>query len=424
MARRSLVALIAFALAVGAACGSDDSALEGRRVIASPVASERVDTTVSPAPSSSAANTSTPGGSRAPARTNPPPLPPGSLARANVKFTRIAIADEPVALAVRKGDGALYIVEKGGRIRSYSDGRVTGTVLDVSSQISTVGEQGLLGAAFHPDGSRLYVNFTNTLGDTVVREYVFSNGQATTASARNVLEVDQPYPNHNGGNLAFGPDDYLYIGLGDGGSGGDPQQRAQNIEVLLGKMLRIDPRQSGANPYRIPEDNPFVGHNGRDEIWSFGWRNPWRYSFDRSTGDMWVGDVGQNAWEEIDFEDAANDGGDNYGWDRLEGSHPHEGDPPARHHLPIYEYANDGGHCAVTGGYVYRGSRIPNLRGAYLFADVCEGRVRAFVEQDARATEHRFLGPQVGQLASFGQDQSGELYVLSLGGNIFRIDPA
>jgi glucose/arabinose dehydrogenase len=357
--------------------------------------------------------------------TSVPPPPPGSLARARVTLTRIATLDQPLAMATRRGDGALYVSEKGGRVRAIRDGRVaSGSVLDISAEVSSGSEQGLLGLAFHPDGSRMYVNFTNTLGDTVVREYAFAGGRADTASARTVLQVDQPYANHNGGNLVFGPDGYLYIGLGDGGAGGDPAGNAQNLETLLGKMLRIDPRASGTNPYRIPPDNPFVGRSGRDEIWSYGWRNPWRYSFDRATGDLWVGDVGQNAWEEIDFEDAADRGGDNYGWDRMEGNHSFEGSPPPNHHAPIYEYANGGGNCAVTGGYVYRGSRIPNLRGAYLFADFCVGRLRAFVEHDGRATEHRFLGPQAGNLASFGEDARGELYVLSLGGGVYRIDPA
>ena len=423
MLRRPFV-LVALTLVTAVACGGGDSSLEGRRVIASPVRSAEIDTTVSPPATRSAEVQSTPSGSRTPARTTPPPLPPGSLARASVKLTEIASLSEPVAMALRKGDAAVYFVEKVGRIRSYRNGRMGSAVLDISSQVTNSGEQGLLGAAFHPDGSRLYVNFTDRLGDTVIREYVFAEGRANTASARTVLQLDDPYPNHNGGNLVFGPDGYLYIGMGDGGSGGDPQQRAQNLESLFGKMLRIDPRQSGTDAYSIPEDNPFVGRSGRDEIWSFGWRNPWRYSFDRSTGDLWVGDVGQNAWEEVDFEDAANDGGDNYGWDRYEGSHRFEGQPLNRHHQPIYEYRNDQGHCAVTGGYVYRGSRIPNLTGAYLFADFCEGRLRAFVEQDARATEHRYLGPRVASLASFGEDRAGELYVMSLEGGVYRIDPA
>jgi glucose/arabinose dehydrogenase len=296
---------------------------------------------------------------------------------------------------------------------------VSGNVLDISAEVTTGSEQGLLGLAFHPDGSRLYVNFTNTAGDTVVREYGFAGGRADVTSARQVLFVDQPFANHNGGNLAFGPDGFLYIGLGDGGAANDPAGNAQNPDSLLGKMLRIDPRTSGANAYRIPPDNPFG-----DEIWAMGLRNPWRYSFDRATGDLWTGDVGQNAWEEVDFQPASSKGGDNYGWDRMEGNHSVEGSPPARHHGPIYEYGHGSDNCSVTGGYVYRGSKIRDLIGAYLFADFCAGRLRAFVEKDARATEHRFLGPQVGSLSSFGEDSLGELYVLSLEGGVYRIDPA
>jgi glucose/arabinose dehydrogenase len=270
----------------------------------------------------------------------------------------------------------------------------------------------------------LYVNFTNTLGDTVVREYAFADGVATTASARSVLEVDQPYPNHNGGNLVFGPDGYLYIGLGDGGSGGDPQGNGQNKNVLLGKMLRIDPRVSGTNAYSSPPGNPFVGKPGRDEVWAYGLRNPWRYSFDRTTGDLWIADVGQDNWEEVDFQRAASKGGDNYGWNLMEGSHRYSGTAPANHHGPIYEYSHDGGNCSVTGGYVYRGPRISNLRGAYVFSDFCAGALQAFIQKDGRATEHRFLGARVPNLSSFGQDQNGELYVLSLDGGVYRIDLA
>ncbi len=416
---------ICFVLAVTlSACsgGSDD--LEGRRVIASPQPSKTQDTTtVSPAPTTGQSLAAPTEEAATPA--DLPPAPPGSLARARVKLTRIASLDEPVAMAVRRGDGGLYIAEKGGRVRVIRSGRVSSTVvLDISSQVTNAGEQGFLGIAFSPDGARLYVNFTNRLGDTVIREYAFADGRATASSGRNVLQLEDPAPNHNGGNLIFGPDGYLYIGLGDGGGRGDPNQNAQNINVLLGKMLRIDPRATATAAYRNPPDNPFVGRDGRDEVWSYGWRNPWRYSFDRATGDLWVGDVGQNAWEEIDFEDGANKGGDNYGWDRLEGNHSFEGSPPRVHHRPIYEYENGGGNCAVTGGYVYRGSRIPNLRGAYVFADFCTGRLRAFVEKEAWATEHRFLGPQTGSLASFGEDQTGELYALSLEGGIFRIDRA
>jgi glucose/arabinose dehydrogenase len=342
-----------------------------------------------------------------------------------VKLTRVAGLDQPLAMALRRGDGAQYVAEKTGRVRAIRAGRVvSGDVLDISAEVSNGSEQGLLGIAFHPDGTKLYVNFTNTAGDTVVREYAFSGGRADVASARQVMLVDQPFPNHNGGNLLFGPDGYLYIGLGDGGSADDPLGNAQSLDTLLGKMLRIDPRPSGASAYRIPPDNPFVDRDGRDEIWATGLRNPWRYSFDRATGDLWTADVGQNAWEEIDLQAASSNGGENYGWDRLEGSHQHEGNPPARHELPIYEYSHNGGNCSITGGYVYRGAKIANLRGAYLFADFCVGRLRAFVEKNERATEHRFLGPRTGNLSSFGEDQSGELYVMSLEGGVFRIDPA
>lgn len=342
-----------------------------------------------------------------------------------MKLSLVAELDQPLAMALRKGDSGLYIAEKTGRIRVIRNGRVaSGNVLDISTQVSTGGEQGLLGIAFHPDGGFLYVNFTNTTGDTVVREYAFSGGQADVASARTVLAVDQPFPNHNGGNLVFGPDGYLYIGLGDGGSAGDPQGNGQSLEALLGKMLRIDPRPSGTNAYSSPQDNPFVGRSGRDEIWAYGLRNPWRYSFDKVTGDLWTGDVGQNQWEEIDFQRASSRGGQNYGWNRMEGSHGYSGNEPANHHEPIYEYSHAGGNCSVTGGYVYRGTRIRNLRGAYVFADFCAGRLRAFVQKDARATEHRFLGPQLGSLSSFGEDRSGELYVMSLDGGLYRIDTA
>lgn len=422
--RRIATAAIGFALVLGVACGDGGTDVEGRRVIASPSASDGDDTTISPASSSTPAGTLSSTGT-SPRRTAPPPPPPGSLARARIKLTRVAELNEPVAMALRRGDRAQYVAEKGGRIRAIRNGRLaSGSVLDISAQVSTGSEQGLLGIAFSPDGTKLYVNFTNTAGDTVVREYGFSNGRADVAGARQVLFVDQPFPNHNGGNLVFGPDGLLYIGLGDGGAADDPAGNAQNLDSLLGKMLRIDPRASGTSAYRIPRGNPFAGRSGRDEIWAYGLRNPWRYSFDRITGDLWTGDVGQNAWEEVDFQPASGRGGDNYGWDRMEGTHRHEGSAPARHHGPIYEYSHDGGNCSVTGGYVYRGSKISNLRGAYLFADFCVGRIRAFVEKDGRATEHRFLGAEIGNLSSFGEDQSGELYVMSLGGGLYRIDPA
>lgn len=357
----------------------------------------------------------------APARPTPAPTPRPGLEDVRISVQRVATLDAPLAMAVRAGDDGLYIAEKGGRIRRLEDGEVKGTTLDVSGEVSGGSEQGLLGLAFSPEGRFLYVNFTDRSGDTVVREYRFSAGRADPDSARRVLFVGQPFSNHNGGNVAFGPDGHLWIGLGDGGSGGDPQGNGQSLDTLLGKVLRIDPRPSGGNAYGIPSDNPFVGRSGRDEIWAYGLRNPWRFSFDRRTRDLWIGDVGQNRWEEVDFEPASSRGGRNYGWDRLEGKHRFEGDPPQNHVLPIYEYSLSGGNCAVTGGYVYRGSRIPDLGGVYVFADFCAGALRGLRQRDGELLEHAFLGPQVSNLASFGEDASGELYVLSLGGGVFRI---
>jgi glucose/arabinose dehydrogenase len=422
---------VALALLLAAnltACRNDRRA-EARRVIASPRAGEVVDTTTagSAATSRAATNvTSLHRGSTAAPATLPPPVS-ANLARARIRLTRIATLNQPLAMAYRRNDPALYFAEKGGRIRAFRNGRVGSAVaLNISSQVSTGGEQGLLGLAFAPGGTKLYVNFTNTAGDTVVREYAFSGGRADTSTGRDVLQVDQPFANHNGGDLVFGPDGKLYIGLGDGGSGGDPQGNGQNLETLLGKMLRIDPSPPtpATEQYTIPPDNPFVGRDGRDEIWSYGLRNPWRYTFDRDTGDLWTADVGQNAWEEVDFRPRSSRGGENYGWNRMEGTHSFAGTPPPGHVGPIYEYSHDGGNCSITGGYVYRGSRIQNLRGAYVFADFCAGRLRAFLPQNGAANDHRFLGPQGSSLSSFGEDRAGELYVMSLDGGVFKINPA
>jgi glucose/arabinose dehydrogenase len=297
--------------------------------------------------------------------------------------------------------------------------------LDLRGEVSQGSEQGLLGLAFSPDGGFLYVNYTDPNGDTNVDEFAFRAGRAVLDTRRRVLFVDQPFPNHNGGNLAFGPDGYLYIGLGDGGSGGDPYGNGQSLKTLLGKMLRIEPRPSGSKPYGIPPDNPFVGRRGaRPEIWALGLRNPWRYAFDRDTGDLWIGDVGQDTVEEVDRQPAGSKEGLNYGWNRLEGTHPYEGSPPRRAVSPVYEYPHEGGVCAVTGGYVYRGQAIPALVGAYLFADTCAGWIRAFRLVDGKAGDVADLGLSAGSPVSFGEGPNGELYVLSLGGPVYRIAPA
>jgi glucose/arabinose dehydrogenase len=351
----------------------------------------------------------------------PTPSEP-DLEDVQIRLVPVAELEQPVAMAVRPGDRALYVAEKVGRVVALSADSDPKVVLDLTYRVSLGSEQGLLGLAFAPSGRYLYVDFTDTSGDTHVSEFAFDDEGADLASERQVLFVEQPFSNHNGGALAFGPDGYLYVALGDGGSGGDPMGNAQSLSTLLGKLLRISPRPSGGEPYAIPPDNPFVGRAGvRPEIWAYGLRNPWRFSFDAETGDLWIGDVGQSAWEEIDLEPAASDGGSNFGWDGLEGTHPFEGGSAPRSVPPVFEYANGEGSCAVTGGYVYRGELIPALAGAYVFADYCGGRLEAFVPRNGRATQARFLGPRVDALASFGEDARGELYVLSLAGTVFRI---
>jgi glucose/arabinose dehydrogenase len=365
--------------------------------------------------------------SSAPSTTTASPTPTSTLAGVRIRLVQVATLEQPLAMAVRSGDAGLYVAEKTGRVVVIREGAVDAVpVLDLTGQVSLGGEQGLLGLAFAPNGRYLYVNYTDTNGDTHITEYAMQGGRADVATRREVLFVEQPYSNHNGGNLAFGPDGYLYIGLGDGGSGGDPQGNGQSFSTLLGKMLRIDPRPAGDRAYGIPPDNPFVDRaEARPEIWAYGLRNPWRYSFDRETGDLWIGDVGQSAWEEVDLQPSDSSGGENYGWNRMEGDHTYDGaDPPADAVPPVFEYSHDDGGCTVAGGYVYRGEAIPDLAGAYLFADHCLGRLEAIRLEGGRVVDHRVLGPVVPQLSSFGEDAQGELYAMSLGGAVYRLAPA
>jgi glucose/arabinose dehydrogenase len=341
---------------------------------------------------------------------------------ARVRLVQVASLQQPVAMALRPGERTLYVAEQTGRVRAIRNGQLDpGPVLDVSSQIVAGGEQGLLGLAFSPDGRFLYVDFTDRNGDTHVTEFAMRGRRADPASGRLVLEVDQPFANHNGGQLAFGPDRRLYVGLGDGGGGGDPDGNGQSLGTLLGKILRIDPRPGSRRPYRIPAGNPFAGRAGaRPEIWDYGLRNPWRFSFDPATGDLWIGDVGQDSWEEIDHEPARS-GGRNYGWDRREGAHRFEGDRPPGAAGPLIEYGHQHGACTVIGGPVYRGRGLPGLRGAYLYGDYCAGWVRAVRLERGRLAEQRDLGLNVPQLSSFGVGADGELYALSLNGPVFLL---
>jgi glucose/arabinose dehydrogenase len=340
----------------------------------------------------------------------------------------------PLDFAAPPGDASRwFIAEKGGRIRVVRDGSLLATpFLDLSSQVSGGSEQGLLGIAFHPRypaDPRVFVDYTDLAGDTHVASYRVSSDadRADPASAIDVLFVDQPFANHNGGGLAFGADGFLYVALGDGGSEGDPQGNGQSLATLLGKILRLD--VDSALPYAIPAGNPFASTPGaRAEIWSFGLRNPFRFSFDREAGDLYIGDVGQDRREEIDFAPASSGGGENYGWNRTEGTLCFGASDCDRSGItfPVTEYDHESGACSVTGGYVYRGNRIPSLRGHYFYGDFCAGFVKSLRVDGGSAADQRDwpeLDPG-SQITSFGQDAAGEVYIVAAGGGVFRIAPA
>jgi hypothetical protein len=337
-------------------------------------------------------------------------------------------------LAAPPGDlHRLFIVEKGGVIRIVKDGSLLPVpFLDISTQVSLAREQGLLGLAFDPEYAstgRFVVHYTDPLGDTRLSFFQVSPDPdaADAGSEAVILTADQPYDNHNGGQVTFGPDGFLYLGLGDGGSSGDPQSRGQDLTDLLGSILRIDVR--AGLPYTIPPDNPFVGIAGaRSEVWGYGLRNPWRFSFDRATGDLYIGDVGESRYEEIDVSPAAGGAGQgvNYGWNRMEGAHCFGGDSCDQTELvlPVLEYGHSQG-CSVTGGYVYRGSAVPALQGQYFFADVCQGWIRSFRYAGGAATELTEWSTLStgGSIVSFGEDAAGELYLLEEGGRVSKIVP-
>jgi len=339
--------------------------------------------------------------------------------------------DAPLFVTAPAGDARLFVVEQGGRIRVIKGGRVLpAPFLDITARTRAGGERGLLGLAFHPDYAKngaFFVNFTDLEGDTHVERFRVSNDpdRADAASAQLVVKVEQPYSNHNGGMIAFAPDGKLWIGMGDGGSGGDPQGHGQNRRSLLGKMLRLDVDR--ATPYAIPPDNPFAnGREGRAEIWATGLRNPWRFSFDRGSDLVYVADVGQNKWEEVDIADARTPGL-NYGWNLREGAHPYGAPRVTAERLvePAAEYSHSDG-CSVTGGYVYRGRALgASLQGAYFFADYCSGWLRSFRWDGARATDRRqWRVGELGNVTSFGEDAAGELYVTSSNGRVYRLEPA
>ena len=411
------IALITVALA---ACSSDtDTSLT--------VASPPDVTFASGGPSTTVADTTLPpttdaGTTVAPATTIP-------LATGAVVFTEFVVGlSTPVDIAFRPDDLTFFVAQQDGYVIPVRDGgSIAGTpVLDIHDKVSNGGEQGLLGLAFHPNEPLAYVDYTDTSGDTQIVEYaVADDGTFDVASARTVLSVDQPHANHNGGKITFGPDGLLYIGLGDGGAANDPDRRALNVSQLLGKILRIDPTATtDGQPYTVPADNPFVGVAGaRPEIWSVGLRNPWRFDFDPANGDLWISDVGQNAWEEIDHAPAASGAGRgvNFGWSAFEGTHRFNDDQPADGATPpVYEYPHGDDGCSVSGGAVYRGSAVPSLVGWYVFSDYCSGKVWALQPDGAIVS----LGG-LSAVSAVADGPDGSLYVLAHGeGTLYRIDPA
>jgi len=357
-------------------------------------------------------------------------------AKRGVGLKRIGSFDAPVYVTGAPGfPELLFVVEQEGRIAVVKGGRPAGTFLDIRDLVGYGGERGLLSVAFPPDygrSKRFYVYYTDREGSIQVDE--FRRGSATRAAAgsrRPVITIPHPVnSNHNGGQLQF-LGNLLYFGTGDGGSGGDPPNNAQNRDVLLGKLLRIDPRAAGGKAYSAPASNPFVGRAGRDEIYSYGLRNPFRFSFDTTHGQprIAIGDVGQNEFEELDYTTVGEASGANFGWDALEGFDPYRDEnsgtaDPGGTVKPVFAYPHSrGGSCSIIGGYVVRDRRLAGLRGRYLYADLCEGQLRSLVPHLKRASGDRKLGLRVSSPSSFGEDQQHRLYVTSLEGPVYRLVP-
>jgi len=417
-----------------AACGEIQSADESSPTAsASDTTALPADATIAPSTTSAAAPTANPQSATVLTNATAAPSNPTAVAEPSGTIQLDALIDKldsPVFLT-HAGDASdrMFVVEKKGTIAILRDGaRVGQPFLDISDLITSSGsEQGLLGLAFQPDyanNGRFFVYYTASNGDdTLARYQVSDNPDVADPDSAQVLFAQPDFAaNHNGGMLAFGPDGYLYVGIGDGGGGGDPQENGQKRSTLLGKLLRLD--VSGDDPYTIPPDNPWPdgGDDARPEIWAYGLRNPWRFSFDRATGDLYIGDVGQNTYEEIDFQPAGTSGGQNYGWNTREGLHCFEKDTCDSNGMsdPIAEYNHDQG-CSVTGGYVYRGSAFPSLQGQYIFGDYCNGTIWS-LQRNASGVwqQHKLLDSHL-SISSFGEDAAGELYVLDLGGTIYQV---
>jgi glucose/arabinose dehydrogenase len=415
-----IAALVALCALAASACGSTTptgSPASGSATPSASAASSLAPAVTATVPSSAAAPSTI--------------ATPGSPGSVRIDLRTVARGfDQPVFVAgPADGSGRLFVVEQPGRIRIVRDGKVLpAPFLDIADKVSCCGEQGLLGLALAPGFGRtsgaFFVDYTDRNGDTVIaRGTAGANGASNTAagSVQTVLQIGQPFANHNGGMLAFGPDGDLYIGMGDGGSGGDPRGNGQRLGTLLGKIVRIDVMSDpGSDRYVVPPTNPFVANpDAKPEIWAFGMRNPWRFSFDRANGDLWIGDVGQDQVEEIDVGRAADGGGAglNYGWNRMEGTRCFKsilGCDQAGLTAPFTEYAHGSGDCAIIGGYVYRGNAIPGLQGTYLFADECSGTIRAVVAAGPSGQEPVVLLESRRAISSFGEDEVGELYLTDL----------
>ncbi|MFN8125309.1 MAG: PQQ-dependent sugar dehydrogenase [Candidatus Nanopelagicales bacterium] len=354
---------------------------------------------------------------------------PGISAAPTLRLVDVGSFVQPTYVTAPRGDRhRLFVVEKAGRIRVVRDGQVLPRpLLDIRPLVSSDGERGLLSMAFAPDyatSHRFYVNYTDTVGDTRIVEYRTSAATPLRAGQpRQLMRIHQPGSNHNGGQLQFGPDGYLYIGMGDGGgTHGDVPNNAQNLSTLLGKMLRIDPHPSATRPYTIPRSNPFVGRSGaRPQIWAKGFRNPWRFSFDRATGDLTIADVGENQWEEVDFAQRGAAAGRNFGWHMFEGRQRVAPGNPNRLQFPLLTKSHDRGWCAVTGGYVVRTATLPSLAGRYVYGDFCRPGVRSARLAADGATQDQETGLSVSRLVSFGEDGLGRVYTVSLDGPVSRI---
>ncbi len=352
----------------------------------------------------------------------------GTPAGGEVTLQEVGDFDQPTYIAQPRGSTDLYVVEQGGTVRIVRDGEIVSTpALDISNQVTNNDEQGLLSIAFPADfqsSQLVYAYFTGTDQDQhVVRYSVGADGSFDEGSAREILRMDDFAPNHNGGQLQFGPDGDLYIGTGDGGLEDDPHRNAQDLGSLLGKLLRIRPATGASGPpYAIPADNPFAHRQGaRPEIYSYGLRNPWRFSFDRNTGALSIGDVGQNTLEEIDHTEKGQGRGANFGWSAFEGTDRFNADQNAPNAVPpIFEYSHDDG-CSITGGYVVRDQSLPALSGRYVYGDFCAGELHSLEPAIPHARDDRELGLHVDSLSSFGEDNEGHIYVVSLDGPVYRL---